>query len=64
MLMIHKNYLTFKPAIPGDNHRCRTQLEKCIDEIRTWMHTNFLKLNDDQDRVHYYRNLQELTVCS
>ena len=56
-----QNYLTFKPAIPGDNHRCRTQLEKCIDEIRTWMHTNFLKLNNDKTKyiiIGTYKNLQ------
>ena len=41
-----QNYLTFKLAIPGDNHRCRTQLEECIAEMRIWMHTNFLKLNE------------------
>ena len=56
-----QNYLTFKPAIPGDNHRYRTQLEKCIDEIQTWMHTNFLKLNDDKTEyiiIGTYKNLQ------
>ena len=56
-----QNYLPFKPAIPGDNHRCRTQLEKCIAEIQIWMHTNFLKLNDEKTKyiiIGTYKNLQ------
>ena len=56
-----QNYLSFKPAIPGDNHRCRTQLEKCIAEIQIWMHTNFLKLNDEKTEyiiIGTYKNLQ------
>ena len=56
-----QNYLTFKPAIPEDNHRCRTQLEKCIAEIQIWMHTNFLKLNDEKTKyviIGTYKNLQ------
>ena len=56
-----QHYLTFKPAIPGDNHRCRKQLEKCIEEILIWMHTNFLKLNDDKTEyiiIGTYKNLQ------
>ena len=56
-----QNYLTFKLAIPGDNHRCRTQLEECIAEIWIWMHTNFLKLNDEKTKYIIkgtYTNLQ------
>ena len=56
-----QNYLSFKPAIPGDNHRCRKQLEKCIAEIPIWMHTNFLKLNDEKTEyiiIGTYKNLQ------
>ena len=56
-----QNYLSFKPAIPGGNHRCRTQLEKCIAEIQIWMCTNFLKLNDEKTQyiiTGTYKNLQ------
>ena len=56
-----QNYLTFKLAIPGDNYRCRTQLEECIAEIQIWMHTNFLKLNDSKTEyiiIGTYKNLQ------
>ena len=56
-----QTYLTFKPAIPGDNHRCRTQLEECIAEIQIWMCTNFLKLNDEKTKyviIGTYKNLQ------
>ena len=56
-----QDYLTFKLAIPGDNHRCRTQLEECIAEIQIWMHTNFLKLNNEKTEyviIGTYKNLQ------
>ena len=56
-----QNYLSFKPAIPGDNHKCRRQLENCIAEIQIWMCTNFLKLNDEKTEyiiIGTYKNLQ------
>ena len=39
-------YITFK--VPADS--CITTLEKCIQEIRSWMRQNFLKLNTVQAR--------------
>ena len=40
-------YITFKSSQePADS--CITTLEKCIEEIRSWMRQNFLKLNDEQ----------------
>ena len=41
-------YLSFKPMFPIDQVTCITRLELCIAEIRCWMRTNFLKLNDSQ----------------
>ena len=33
---------------------CTTRIENCIDEIRSWMNTNMLKLNDDKTVIHYF----------
>ena len=41
-------YLSFKPMIPIDQVTCIRRLELCIAEIRCWMRTNFLKLNDSK----------------
>ena len=41
-------YMSFKPSVPGDKISCKTRIERCIKEIRTWMRTNLLKLNDDK----------------
>ena len=39
-------YITLKSSKePADS--CITTLEKCIQEIRSWMRQNFLKLNDE-----------------
>ena len=38
-------YMTFKPALDGDKEECLRNLEHCIEEIRTWMATNYLKFN-------------------
>ena len=44
-----QNYLHFRP----DKHdtkkiRCKENLERCISEVHTWMHTNLLKLKDNK----------------
>ena len=40
-------YITLKSSQePADS--CITTLEKCIQEIRSWMRQNFLKLNDEK----------------
>ena len=32
-------------ALDGDKEECLCNLEHCIEEIRTWMATNYLKFN-------------------
>ena len=39
-------YLSFSPAIDGDKERCLNNLQNCIHDIRLWLRTNLLKLND------------------
>ena len=43
-----QNYHTFSPNTPGDEEFCISTLEHCINNIRIWMRTNYLKLNDDK----------------
>ena len=45
-------YITFKSSQePADS--CITTLEKCIQEIRSWMRQNLLKLNDEKQSFFY-----------
>ena len=41
-------YLSFSPAIDGDKERCLNNLQNCIHDIRLWIRTNLLKLNDNK----------------
>ena len=43
-----QEYLSFAPAIEGDKETCLTNLQNCIQDIRLWMRTNLLKLNDSK----------------
>ena len=43
-----QNYLSFKPGIEMDKECCINNLQNCIAEIRVWMPTNLLKLNDEK----------------
>ena len=56
-------YITFKSSQePADS--CITMLEKCIQEIRSWMRQNFLKLNDEKTEFLLFGSRQQLSkVC-
>ena len=41
-------YLSFRPSTPSFKQECIAKIEKCIDEIGTWMTQNLLKLNNDK----------------
>ena len=41
-------YMSFKPSVPGDKISYKTRIERCIKEIRTWMRTSLLKVNDNK----------------
>ena len=45
-------YITFKSSQEPANS-CITTLDKCIQEIRSWMRQNFLKLNDEKQSFFY-----------
>ena len=56
-------YITFKSSKePADS--CITTLEKCIQEIRSWVRQNFLKLNDEKTEFLLFGSRQQLSkVC-
>ena len=56
-----QNYHSFSPNLPGDEDSCIKTLECCINDIRIWMRTNFLKLNDDKTEFLIIGTPQQLT---
>ena len=56
-------YITFKSSQePADS--CITTLEKCIQEIRSWMRQNFLKLNDEKTEFLLFGSRKQLSKVS
>ena len=56
-------YITFKSSQePADS--CITMLEKCIQEIRSWMRQNFLKFNDEKTDFLLFGSRQQLSKVS
>ena len=43
-----QNYFAFSPNTPGDKDKCLEKLEMCIQDIRIWMRTNLLVLNEEK----------------
>ena len=43
-----QDYISFNPKHVGDKEECILKLERCIQDIRTWMNTNLLKLNSEK----------------
>ena len=41
-----QTYLSLKPPVANSRETCITNLQNCIDEIRSWIRVNLLKLND------------------
>ena len=57
-----QNYLSFKPMRQTDTPKtqCIQKIQECIAEIRVWMHTNLLKLNDGKTEVLVEGTRQQL----
>ena len=55
-----QNYLSFKPNVKGNQEECIKTLELCIAEIRQWMQTNLLKLNDEKTEFMLVGTKQQL----
>ena len=56
-----QNYLSFKLGIEVDKECCIKNLQNCIAEIRVWMHTNLLKLNDEKTEFIMIGTRQQLS---
>ena len=41
-------YLSLKPAHKDAQSQCMTKLQKCIEDVQTWVSFNILKLNEDK----------------
>lgn len=44
-------YIAFKPTDVLSSEQAMTRIERCVEEIRSWMRMNFLKLNDDKTEL-------------
>ncbi len=44
-------YLTFKAKVSGAAETAKCSLETCVEEIRQWMSSNLLKLNDEKSEM-------------
>ena len=56
-------YITFKSSQePADS--CITMLEKCIQEIHSWMRRNFLKSNNKKTEFLLFGSCQQLSKVS
>ena len=53
--------MTFKSALDSDKEECLYNLENCIEEIRTWMATNYLKFNMGKTEFVVFGNKHQLT---
>ena len=55
-----QNNLSFKPNVKGNQEECIKTLELCIAEIRQWMQTNLLKINDEKTEFMLVGTKQQL----
>ena len=55
-----QTYLSFKPSVENSRETCITNLQNCIDEIRSWMRVNLLKLNDSKTEFIILGTQQQL----
>ena len=56
-----KIYMSFKPGTTGMQSQCIGHLEACIEDTRSWMNTNLLKLNDDKMGVYHTEQQSAIT---
>ena len=55
-----QSYFSFQPT-QNEVDAGISQLQECINDIRTWMRTNLLKLNDEKTEVMLIGTRQQLT---
>ena len=52
--------MTFKPLKKESQEDCTSYIEKCIEDIHSWMGVNMLKLNDDKTEFIIFGACQQL----
>ena len=52
-------YTTFDPKVPGDAEVAMFKLRSALEEVKTWMTTNKLKLNDSKTEFFIATNKQD-----
>ena len=55
-----KIYILFKPGKIGMQSQCISHLEACIEDTRSWININLLKLNDDKMELIILDTRQQL----
>ena len=56
-------YLSFQPSRLDSSETCLTSLQNCITDIRLWMKTNLLKLNDSKTEFLIVGTRQQLELA-
>ena len=54
-----QNYLFFHSSVKGSREQCIEVVNNCLQNIRIWMQTNFLKLNDERTEFITFRTKQQ-----
>ena len=57
-----QNYLSFRPTDKTAKTESMERLHRCITDIRCWMHTNLLKLNDSKTEFVVMGMRQQLSL--
>jgi hypothetical protein len=55
-------YVTFNPSNPLDQEHAIVKIQNCIGEIKDWMTSNFLKLNDDKTEIVIITNKKDTSA--
>ena len=57
-------YVSFDPTVPGDQRSAVTRIESCIRDVRQWMSSKALKLNDEKTELSIIGNRRLLSHTS
>ena len=56
-----QNYLFFQPSVKDSREQCIEVLNNCLQNIRVWMQTYFLKFNDEKKEFIMFGTKQQLS---
>ena len=60
----HATYSKFRAGVISEDINCQHHLEKVLAEIKTWMNTNFMKMNDAKTEYTKFGNSRQLLKCT